>query len=316
MRAYSQDLRERIVTALEAHTMSRAQVAQTFSVSRSFVQKLGRRWQSTGSVSALPHGGGRPRTLAPEQARIRRAVKRQPDATLAELCERIEQAGGPASSPSMMCRELQRLDLPRKKKMLHASERDTPRVRRLRQAYQDAIPDWIAHHLKFVDESSIHLSFTRLYGRAPGGARVVDAAPYQPNESWTVVAALSLHGATAPSVRKGAMNGAAFDTYVREVLAPTLQPDDIVVLDGLPAHKAASVAETIQARGARLQILPPYSPDLNPIELCWAKVKTALRAAKARTYETLLEAFKQALHSITADEAKAWMAHCGYGVHS
>ncbi len=112
------------------------------------------------------------------------------------------------------------------------------------------------------------------------------------------------------------MTGAAFEAYVREVLSPTLQPGDIVVLDGLPAHKAAGVTAALQARGARLQLLPPYSPDLNPIELCWAKVKTALRAAKARTEETLLDAFRQALQSITADEAKAWMAHCGYGVHS
>ncbi len=93
-----------------------------------------------------------------------------------------------------MCRELQRLDWRRKKKMLHASERDTPRVRRLRQDYRDEIAKWVLHHLKFIDESGLHLSFTRLYGRAPGGARVVDAAPYQPNESWTLVAALSLYG--------------------------------------------------------------------------------------------------------------------------
>jgi len=90
----------------------------------------------------------------------------------------------------------------------------------------------------------------------------------------------------------------------------------LLIVDGLPAHKAAGAAQAIQARGSRLQILPPYSPDLNPIELGWAKVKTALRAAKARTCETLLKAFEQALQTITADNAKAWVEHCGYSVHS
>lgn len=316
MRAYSQDLRDRIVTALDAHTMTRGQVARTFGVSRSFAQKLLRRWQETGSAAPRPHGGGRPRTLEKDWTRIRAEMKRQPDATLAELCKRVEQAGGQPSSPSMMCRELQRLDWRRKKKVLHASQRDTPRVRRLRQTYLDEIVDWLAKHLKFVDESGLHLSLTRLYGRAEGGDRVVDAVPYQPAENWTMVAALGVRGVTAPWLVKGAMNGAAFDTYVRDVLGPTLKSGDMVILDGLPAHKVTRVAEAIQARGARLQLLPPYSPDLNPIELCWAKIKTALRAAKARTFETLGEALKLALQSVTANDAKAWIEHCGYCVHA
>jgi transposase len=315
MKAYSQDLRDRIVTALKSHTMTREQVAQTFGVSRSFAQSLWRRWRDTGSAAAQPHSGGRPRTLAPDTARIRAEVKRQPDATLAELCERVHQAGGPASSPSMMCRELQRLDLRRKKKTLHASQRDTPRVRRARQTYRAERVDWVAKHLKFIDESSLHASLTRLYGRAEGGQRVEEAVPYQPDESWTMVATLGEQGVSAPWVLEGALNGAAFDTYVQQVLAPTLEPGDIVIVDGLPAHKGRAAAEAIQARGARLQILPPYSPDLNPIELCWAKIKTALRAAKARTLEAVVEALKVALESISAADAIAWMEHCGYCVH-
>ena len=296
--------------------MTREQVALTFGVSRSFVQKLLRRWRETGNAAPRPHGGGRLRTLRNDKARIRAEVKRQPDVTLAELCERVEQAGGRHSGPSMMCRELQRLDLRRKKKVLHASQRDTPRVRRLRRTYQDEMVDWVAKHLKFVDESGLHLSLTRLYGRAEGGDRVVEAVPYQPDESWTMVAALGVSGVTAPWVLEGAMNGTAFETYVRDVLGPTLKSGDMVILDGLPAHKVTRVAEAIQAHGARLQLLPPYSPDLNPIELCWAKIKTALRAAKARTFEALVEALTLALHSITLDDAKAWIEHCGYCVHA
>jgi transposase len=115
MTAYSQDLRDRILAALRAQTDTREGIAQTFGVSRSFVQKLWHRWRETGQSSAKPHGGGRRRALRDDSARIRKEVRRQPDATLAELCERVQQAGGAQASPSMMCRELQRLHLPRKK---------------------------------------------------------------------------------------------------------------------------------------------------------------------------------------------------------
>jgi transposase len=115
MEAYSQDLRERIIGALEAADDAQVAIAETFGVSRSFVEKLWRRWREQDSCAALPHGGGRPRTLADDEAHIRKEVARQPDATLAELCERVERAGGAQSSPSMMCRELQRLQLLRKK---------------------------------------------------------------------------------------------------------------------------------------------------------------------------------------------------------
>jgi transposase len=115
MAAYSQDLRDRIIAALQAKTDTREGIAQTFGVSRSCVQKLWRRWRETGHSAAKPHGGGRRRALQDESALIRHAVRRQPDVTLAELCERVQQAGGAKASPSMMCRELQRLHLPRKK---------------------------------------------------------------------------------------------------------------------------------------------------------------------------------------------------------
>jgi transposase len=116
MEAYSQDLRERIIGALEAGDEPQVAIAETFGVSLSFVEKLWRRWHEDNSCAALPHGGGRPRALADAEARLRQEVARQADATLAELCERVECAGGAKSSPSMMCREFRRLDLPRKKR--------------------------------------------------------------------------------------------------------------------------------------------------------------------------------------------------------
>jgi transposase len=317
MKAYSQDLRDRIIAAVKVRTDTREGIARTFQVSRSFVQKLWRRWQGTRSSAALPHGGGQPRALADDEARIRKEVARQRDATLAELCERVEQAGGAASSPSMMCRELQRLNLPRKKKSLHASERDTPRVKRLRKAYWEWIAEVVVERLKFIDESGLHLSLTRLYGRAASGVRVVDAVPQQPGgPSWTLIGALGLNGVSAPWLLEGPVDSAAFQVYVCQVLSPSLRPDDIVVMDNLSAHKSPAIESAIRARGAHLHFSSPYSPDLNPIEQCWSKIKTALRAAKPRTLEALLEALQVALQTITKKDAVAWFTHCGYCVHA
>lgn len=166
--------------------------------------------------------------------------------------------------------------------------------------------------LHFLDESGAHLGLTRLYGRAAPGKRVVEGTPGYSGPHYTIVAALSLAGVKAPWMLEGAMDGAAFRTYVEHELAPTLRPGDIVIVDNLSAHKDAHAQALIEARGAQVVFLPPYSPDFNPIELCWAKVKQVLRAAKARTVEALLTALRAALLSITKEHALAWFAHCGY----
>ena len=313
---YSQDLRNRIIAALEADVETRQDIADIYGVSRSYVQKVWRRWRDTGNRAARARGGGRVRTLAAHAERIRTEVEQHPDVSLAEVCARLAQGGGPQVSVSMVCRELQHLNLPRKKKVVHASERETPRVQHLREDYRARMLAFIAKHLKFIDESGVHLSFTRLYGRAAPGTRVVDATPYQPAEKWTLVAALSLHTVDAPWMLPGSMTGDAFEVYVQHVLAPTLKRHDIVVMDRLPAHRVAGIEPLIQARGARLQLLPPYSPDLNPIEHCWAKIKTILRSLKPRTEAELLKAIKTALQSITDSDARAWFEYCGYCVHA
>lgn len=114
---------------------------------------------------------------------------------------------------------------------------------------------------------------------------------------------------------RGAVDSLVFLAYLEQVLCPTLCEGDVVVMDNLPAHKVQSVRALIEARGARLIYLPPYSPDLNPIEKCWSKIKTHLRAVKAGTYDALSEALKQALLTITAEDAKGWFASCGYSLH-
>lgn len=170
----------------------------------------------------------------------------------------------------------------------------------------------VLEKLKFLDESGAHLGLTRLYGRAAPGERVVESTPGHSGPHYTLVAALSLTGISAPWVIEGAMTTARFQTYIEQVLGPSLEPGDIVILDNLAAHKSTETCAWIEAHGAYLIHLPPYSPDLNPIELCWATIKKALRSAKARSLDALLDALRDALLAITPAHADGWFAHCGY----
>ncbi len=203
----------------------------------------------------------------------------------------------------------------REKKSLHDSLRDTPRVRRLRRQFRQRITEeWSAQlgRLKFIDESGTNLGFTRQFGRARPGQRVVEGTPGDSGPHYTLSAALGTQGVQAPWMLEGAMDGSAFEVYVAQVLVPTLRPGDIVIMDNLSIHKAPRIRTLIESVGAHLEFLPPYSPDLNPIEPCWAKIKTALRTAKARKFEALLDALDEAFGSITKQDAIAWFAHCGY----
>jgi transposase len=141
---------------------------------------------------------------------------------------------------------------------------------------------------------------------------VVETTPGESGPHYTVVASLGLDGIEAPWVFEGPMTALAFETYVETQLVPTLRRGDIVVADNLSSHKSAAARRAIEACGAQLVFLPPYSPDFNPIELAWAKVKQALRAAKARTWDALVDALSAALHAVSSNDASAWFAHCGY----
>jgi transposase len=153
---------------------------------------------------------------------------------------------------------------------------------------------------------------TPLYGRAPRGERAVGSVPQNYGSNLTMIAALGIGGLAALMTVEGATDGEVFRVWTERVLCPTLEPGDIVVMDNLGAHKVSGIREAIEGRGAKLIYLPPYSPDLSPIERCWSKIKTALRAIGARTRRRLEKAIKQALSTITESDALAWFAHCGY----
>jgi len=167
--------------------------------------------------------------------------------------------------------------------------------------------------LVFIDETWASTNMSRLRGRAPRGERLRAAIPHGHWKTITLVVALRLCGLTAPMMIDGPMNGPAFLAYVEQVLVPTLRPGQIVVMDNLPAHKVPGIRAAIEAAGARLLLLPPYSPDFNPIENAFAKFKSRLRKAAARTVQTLETAIADAFHTFTPEECTNYFEAAGYG---
>lgn len=166
--------------------------------------------------------------------------------------------------------------------------------------------------LIFLDETWATTNMARTHGRAPRGERLVAPVPYGHWHTTTFLCGLRQDGLVAPLVLDGAINGAAFLAYVEQMLCPTLRIGDIVICDNLASHKVAGVREAIEARGASLLYLPAYSPDLNPIELAFSKLKRLLRSAAERTVEALWNAIGQLISEFGADECANYFRHCGY----
>jgi transposase len=196
---------------------------------------------------------------------------------------------------------------------LRAAEQDRPDVageRRRWRAWQRFMDP---ARFVFLDETGTATNMARRYGRSPCGERLVGAVPQGHWKTTTFIAGLKQSGIVAPLVLDGPMTGPAFRAYVEQFLAPALEPGNVVVLDNLPAHKVTGVRQAIAAAGASILYLPPYSPDLNPIEQLFAKLKAALRKAAARTRDELWQAIGRLLATVPPSECANYLNHCGYG---
>jgi transposase len=286
---------------------SQRQVARRFGVSLSFVTRLIQRRREVGTLAPKAHGGGRQPALDfPQWVRLARLISEQPDATLKEL----KQRGGFTCTLTTLWRTLRRFKLTFKKKSLHASERNEPRVQAKRRRYRAQVGQIKPKRLVFVDETGVNTSMTRSHAWAPRGERADGSVP----TSWsatTVIAAMSLDGVRAPLVFSGATDTTAFQEYVDQVLATELKPGDVVVFDNLKAHLAPGVEETIRNAAATVLPLPPYSSDYNPIEELWSKFKGKLREIGARTKENLYQAVGHALDQVTVKDILGWFNHSG-----
>jgi transposase len=302
MTPYSRDLRRRIVDTVLRRDGTIDQIAERFLVSVSFVTRLLQLYRSTGSVEPRPHGGGNPAVLTPEDLqRLRELIRDRPDATLEECREHLDSS----CSLATLSRALTRLGLPRKKKAPRAREQGSPEVQERRRAFCEALAGVDPRRLVFVDECGANTAMTRTYGRAPAGQRVYSDAPGH-WESITLTCGMRLSGAVAALAFPGAMNTATFEDYVAEFLVPELRPGDVVIWDNLQPHKSEEAIEAVEEAGASVVPLPPWSPDLTPIEEMFSKVKDVVRSIAARTTGAVYAAFASSLHEVTLEDIAGW----------
>jgi transposase len=320
MRAYSQDLRERVVQAFEDGEGGYSALGRRFRVAASTVYRWVEEFELEGRSAPKVYRHGVPSVLDGAGGSVlRQLVEEQADATLAEYAARFEARTGIQISGSSVCRALQRLGLTRKKKTLRASEQKRPDVAAKRVAYRAEVGSIDPHRLVFLDETGVVTNLTRRYARAPRGQRALGSAPGH-WEHVTVLAALSLDGPIGePMIVSGGTTVAVLLDYLAHSLLPFLKehkPDAVIGLDNLKAHHNREVRETIEAAGFPVIYLPPYSPEWSPIEECWSKVKEFLRTIAARTVAALARAVPMALASVTAQDALGWFRDTGYAVAS
>lgn len=196
--------------------------------------------------------------------------------------------------------------------MIHASEQQRPDVQEQRRWWEILLSRWEVEQLVFLDETGANTKMARLYGWGPKSERVIDDVPHGHWKTSTFVSALRMTGLTAPTVLDGPMDSEFFLAYVEQQLVPTLHSGDVVVMDNLSSHKQVGVREAIESVGANLLFLPPYSPDLNPIELAYSKLKSLLRTHAERTVKDLWERLGKLVAEFTAEQCTNYFKHCGY----
>ena len=200
--------------------------------------------------------------------------------------------------------------------MVYASEQKRKDIKARREEWQEQQKTMDQNHLIFLDESGVNLNMTRRYGRAIGKARVYDYVPLNTPRNTTLLSSIRIEDATMVHKEiSGALNGVIFLEYIRNDLAPTLRQGDIVIMDNLRVHKVAGVRQAIEEKGASVLYLPPYSPDLNPIEMLWSKIKAFLREQKARDAVILLDKIQEAYSTISLQDILGWFSAAGY-MHS
>ena len=308
--AHSTDLRERIVNAVLHKRYTLHEAADTFDVGTATVSRYLRRYRQSGDLTPRT-SPGRPSALHEHQAWVEQSLISN-DLTHDQRCDLFLERTGVRISRATMCRWVQRLGSTRKK-TIYASEQN-PEARWRFLAWIRGIDP---HRLVFVDESGFNVAMTLPYAYAPRGQRAVGRVPKNRGENTSLVAAISLdEGVGDAMTLTGAVDGVAFLAYIEQVIAPKLRPGQIVVLDQLGVHRKPEVREAIEARGCELVLLPGYSPDFNPIELAFSKIKAFVKAVGARTRGALDSAIAAALSTVSLGDVLGWFEHAGVTNHS
>ncbi|WP_228125687.1 IS630 family transposase [Gluconobacter cadivus] len=310
-RALSDDLRERVLEAGVAGASARS-IAARFGVGISTAIRWLRRERESGERTPRRQGKPRGSRLDAHEAFIAGMIEAQKDITLHEMIARLESERAVGIGRSMLSRWLRQQGWTFKKKTAHALEQEREDVLKRRQDWFDRQPDLDPQRLVFIDETSLSTKMARLRGRALRGERCRAGVPHGHWKTTTFTGGLRLTGLTAPFVHDGPMNGRIFQVYVERVLIPTLKPGDIVVMDNLPAHKLPAAQKAIEQAGAELMFLPPYSPDFNPIEMAFSKLKALLRAKAERTVSALWDTTGAMLPAFTPSQCASFFTAAGY----
>lgn len=313
MKPLSNDLRQRIIDAYNHGEGSQRTLAQRFSVSRPTVERLCARFKATASVEPAPRRNG-PRPIVGEEdfARIDAWIDDQCDLTQQELADRFTSETGRRVSQRTISRVLKRMQQTRKKKSIKPQEALRDDVAAEREAFRVWMQEVDARRLIFVDESGLCRGMRLLYGYAPRGQRAVDRAPTGRGRRLSLIGWLDATGRGEAVWLWDTVKGATFRQFVEEHLLSALFEGAIVIWDNARIHADEELEAMIEARGAELKRLPRYSPEFNPIELLWSKLKHYIRKARADTREALLAALEEAATWITAEDAEGWFEHSGY----
>ena len=309
---YSMDLRDRVVAAVEAEGMTRHQAAARFGIAVSSAVKWVARYRKTGSAAPSKMGGYKPKTLRGGHAEWLIARCKEKDFTISQLVDELQSRRGLKVDRRSVWEFLHAEGLSHKKTAA-AQEQDRKDVKRRREQWRKYQGRIDAERLVFVDETWTKTNMAPLRGWSSRGSRVIGKAPFGRWKTMTFIAALRQDGIKAPCLFDGPINGEVFLAWVRQILVPTLRPGQIVIMDNLGSHRGKAVRQAIREAGAKLLFLPKYSPDLNPIEQVFSKLKHGLRKARARSYDAILAAIAQLLGSYTPKECANYLKNCGYG---
>lgn len=300
-------LRERVVEAYENGEGTQRELCERFKLSMASVNSWIQLKRETGSVEPRPVSGGNFSEISRED--LMELLAQQNDLSYEEMAIKLQEKEI-ACSRSSVHRAMVRFGITRKKKSCRDPEQSKHEAER--QAFKEKVAHTKRSLFVVLDEAGIWSHMSRTHGYAPKGQRVESIEPFRHEKKQTILAGVSSRGILAPLILDGAMNGAIFVSWLKQELLPAMKRREILVLDNLAVHRVQGVAECVKKAGMVLLYLPPYSPDLSPIEPMWSKIKAFLRKLGAKTLDEMEKAFCQAMDAVTPKDIFNWFQHCGY----